>query len=341
MAQSPFFAFVLGLLKPYPITWQCANEKSVTALQRAADNKLLDLNILRVVKDYLDTPFYFTSQNVAVQTRSIIANDVNDVKLQEPGHICELSDGCIAMVEYCQGGLIRIFNDGVLVQSIGCGIISAPCDICTNSSDQLVVTDVHKHQVHVFARDGSHIRSFGSQGSGDGQLSRPRGVCVNSKGHILVADCWNDRISVFDREGKFVRKFGCSGDGRLRYPFSICVDGYDNIYVADYGNHRVPKFSSSGEFLCSFGSYGRDPGQLYLPLDVRATYDGKYIVVVNSFTNRVQILSGSDGSFVASFGSSDSGIVQLQYAAKCTITSDGRILISDYCNHRIHEIRKL
>jgi len=216
--MAHIFAFAIGLLKP-----RLDTKNRTTPIQRTSDNKLLDLNILRIIHGYLYAPFYFTSQNVAVDHRIIIANDVNSVTLQYPTHLCELSDGCVAVTEW--SGMIRIFSDGVLVQSIGSGIVSRPFGICTNSSDQLVVTDAGMHQVHVFARDGSHIRSFGSQGSGDGQLSRPRGVCVNSKGHILVADCRNNRISVFDNEGKFIRKFNNdgSGDGQLSYPMGVCV----------------------------------------------------------------------------------------------------------------------
>jgi DNA-binding beta-propeller fold protein YncE len=333
--MAHILALAIGLLKPRPDT-----KNRTTPIQRTSDNKLLDLNILRIIHGYLYTPFYFTSQNVAVQHNIIIANDVNSVTLKCPGHMCELSDGCVAVTEW--RGMIRIFSDGVLVQSIGSGIVSQPVGICTNSSDQLFVTDESKHQVHVFARDGSHIRSFGSQGSGNGQLWVPYGVCVNSKGHILVAEYGNHRISVFDSEGNFVRKFNNdgSGDGQLSYPIGVRVDGDDNMYVAEYNNHRVTKFSSSGAFVCKFGSQGSDPGQFFYPYDICVTRDGKYIVVAEWGNNRVQVLSGSDGSFVASYGSKGSSAGQFYYVAGCTITSDGRILASDYYNNRIHEIRK-
>jgi tripartite motif-containing protein 71 len=335
--MSQFFAFAIGLLKPRPDT-----KNRTTPIQRTSDNKLLDLNILRIIHGYLYAPFYFTSQDVSVDHRIIIANDVNSVTLKNPGHICELSDGCIAVAEWRSGGLIRIFSDGVLVQSIGSGIVSAPCGICTNSSDQLIVTDYSNHQVHVFNRDGSHVRSFGSQGSGDGQLSYPCGVCVDGEDNVYVADDDNHRICVFDSEGKFVRKIGSqgSGDGQLNRPSSVCVDGEDNVYVAEDGNHRVSKFSSSGAFVCTFGSKGSGPGQLYSPWDVCVTRDGKYIVVADYSNHRVQVLSGSDGSFVASYGSNGSGDGQFQLASGCPVTADGRILASDYHNHRVHEIRK-
>jgi DNA-binding beta-propeller fold protein YncE len=335
--MSQFFAFAIGLLKPRPDT-----KNRTTPIQRTSDNKLLDLNILRVIHGYLSAPFYFTSQNVAVQHNIIIANDVNGVTLKNPGHICELSDGCIAVAEWRSGGLIRIFRDDVLVQSIGHGIISYPSSVCTNSSDQLIVSDISTSQIYVFARDGSYIRSFGSHGRDDGQLNGPYDVCVNSIGHILVADHLNHSISVFSSDGKFIFKFGSYGseNGKLIFPSSLCVDDENNVYVANWRNHRVSKFTANGEFLYNFGSQDKGPGQFFYPWDACATSDGKYIVVADMGNHRVCVLSGTDGSYIDTYGSYGINDDKFNFPAGCIITADGRILASDYHNNRIHEIRK-
>jgi sugar lactone lactonase YvrE len=335
--MSQFFSFAIGLLKPRPDT-----KNNTTPIQRVADNKLLDLNILRVIHDYLDTPFYFTSQDVEVEHRVIIADGINGVTLKYPTHLCELSDGCIAVAE--RGGLIRIFCGDILVQSIGHDIMNTHglSGICTNSNNQLIVADTSKNQVHVFDRDGSHAYSFGSKGNDDDQLNFPYDVCVNSKGHIIVADCWNNRICVFNNEGKFISKFGksISGYGQMIYPIGVCVDGDDNIYVVECdGYYRVSKFSYNGLFLYTFGSDGIKPSNS-ATYDICVTHDGKYIVVAEHELNKVRILSGLDGSLVASYGSYGTGYKQFRGASGCTITSDGRILVSDGYNKRICEIRK-
>jgi DNA-binding beta-propeller fold protein YncE len=344
MAQPNFFEFLLGLLKPHPLSWQSKtkeekNALGETALQKAGKHKLLDLNVLPIIDSYVGTSFYFTSSDVKLQTRSIIEDGVNGVSLHDPWHMCELSDGCIAVAECDDGGLIHIFRGDALMQSIGSGVISKPYGICMNSSNQLVVTDENKNQVHVFTRDGSLVRSFGSQGSDDGYLDEPGGVCVNSAGHILVADFNNHRISVFDSEGQFLRKIDGSGtgDGQLDKPISMCVDSEDNIYVVENCKHRVLKFNSYGTFVCTFGVKGSGPGQLRYPCDVCVTRDGRYIVVADSSNNRVQVLSGLDGSFVASY---ENVVEQFMFAHGCIVTADGRILVSDYHNNRIYEIRK-
>ena len=60
----------------------------------------------------------------------------------------------------------------------------------------------------VAVHDGSFVRSFGSQGSGDGQLNGPYGLAVHGD-CVYVAEYTNHRVSVFARgDGKFVRTIG-------------------------------------------------------------------------------------------------------------------------------------
>ena len=44
--------------------------------------------------------------------------------------------------------------------------------------------------------DGSHVRTIGSQGSGNGQFKYPYGVLVDSQGRIIVSEYSNNRIQV-------------------------------------------------------------------------------------------------------------------------------------------------
>jgi hypothetical protein len=341
--MSQFFTFVLGLLKPYPESWQNVNEKSVTALQRAGKNKLLDLNVLCIIQSYMGTPFYFTSQDVKIEQRVIIANDLKNTTLQHPTHLCELSDGCVAVVEGYNGGLIRIFRGDTLVQSIGSGIISKPYGICTNSSDQLIVTDDGKNQVHMFSRDGSHMRSFGSHGSGDGQLNNPSCVCVNLAGYILVADCCNDRICIFNHEGKFLRELGKGelGDGELTGPVGVCVDGKDNVYVIDLSNIHILKFSANGKFMRKFVLNNINVNyQPFFTSNIYVTCDGKYIIIAN-YKNQLQVISELDNTIVASYRLKSNNLERPLFAACFIVTSDGRILISENWLNCIYEIRKV
>ncbi len=45
-------------------------------------------------------------------------------------------------------------------------------------------------------RDGAHVRSIGSEGSGAGQLQYPYGVVIDGDGRIVVCDTDNNRVQV-------------------------------------------------------------------------------------------------------------------------------------------------
>jgi DNA-binding beta-propeller fold protein YncE len=67
-----------------------------------------------------------------------------------------------------------------------------------DGAGHLVVVDSGNHRVQVLNyADGSHVRSIGSQGSGDGQFTHPYGVTVSSDGNIVVYDAYNCRIQFF------------------------------------------------------------------------------------------------------------------------------------------------
>jgi len=44
--------------------------------------------------------------------------------------------------------------------------------------------------------DGSHVRTIGSEGSGNGQFNFPYGVLVDGQGRIIVSEYVNHRIQV-------------------------------------------------------------------------------------------------------------------------------------------------
>ena len=45
-------------------------------------------------------------------------------------------------------------------------------------------------------RDGAHVRSIGSRGSGAGQLKYPWSVAIDGDGRIVEVDTYNHRVQV-------------------------------------------------------------------------------------------------------------------------------------------------
>ena len=56
----------------------------------------------------------------------------------------------------------------------------------------------HRVQVPRYS-DGAHVRTIGSQGSGNGQFNSPfGGIAIDSDGRIVVADTNNHRVQVLE-----------------------------------------------------------------------------------------------------------------------------------------------
>ena len=69
--------------------------------------------------------------------------------------------------------------------------------------------------------DAAHVRTFGSQGSGNGQFSSPTGIAVDGEGNVAVFDGSNNRVQVFRlSDGAYVRTIGSQGHSGSILPFS-------------------------------------------------------------------------------------------------------------------------
>lgn len=77
------------------------------------------------------------------------------------------------------------------------GEISA---LAVDARGTVYVADATAQQVRAFASDGTHLRSYGSPGSGPGELgSFVNGVAVSGNTLFVVDAIGNDRITTFDR----------------------------------------------------------------------------------------------------------------------------------------------
>ena len=69
-----------------------------------------------------------------------------------------------------------------------------------DAAGHIVVVDRDNHRVQVLRySDGAHVRTIGSQGSGNGQFNNPwGGIAIDSDGRIVVADTLNHRVQVLE-----------------------------------------------------------------------------------------------------------------------------------------------
>ena len=120
------------------------------------------------------------------------------------------------------------------VLSFGEQILKGPWGVAVNEQDEIAVSDVGNHKIHLFKSNGTHIRSFGGQGAQHGKFDWPSGTAYHGD-NIIVAEQENDRVQVLSRQGRYLHYFGREGspDYQLSSPTGLSIDSDDNIIVAD------------------------------------------------------------------------------------------------------------
>jgi len=106
-----------------------------------------------------------------------------------------------------------------------------PTNVVVMESASLAVSDGYGNsRVHVFASDGTLVRSFGQPGSAPGQFRRPHGIAAFPDGRIAVADRENDRVQVFDKSGSFLDQWVS-----VQRPSHLAVDPINHVVaVAEF-----------------------------------------------------------------------------------------------------------
>ena len=259
------------------------------------------------------------------------------------------------------------------VLSFGEQILKDPWGVAVNEHDEIAVSDVGNHKIHLFKSFGTHIKSFGAQHA---ELDWPSGTAYIGD-NIIVAEQSKHRVQVLSRQGEYLRHFGGEGslDHQLSFPAGLSINSDGNIIVADRGNKLIKFFSADGQFLNKLGTKGSltepyhciqhdkylivsDQGDNFIKLfDRKGNFlykfgkkgilDGEFntpsclsmnkaghLMVCDTKNHRIQVFDLS-GKFVAKFGTEGSGTGKFTLPALASVLSDGKIVVSDNENSRI------
>ena len=189
------------------------------------------------------------------------------------------------------------------------GQLNRPTDVVvvpthTDASDgetaRIVVSDTGNHRVAVFDEEGNALATFGKLGNGRGELREPAGMAVDGEGRILVADAGNHRIVRFTPAGEVDLMFGARGPNPGLFSSPVDVDwSGGRIYVADCGNHRIQVFDDAGQLLYEWGIHVIRPregeGHLHYPSGISIDPGGRFSVVCEAASDRVQVFGLADG----------------------------------------------
>ena len=213
--------------------------------------------------------------------------------------------------------------------SFGEKILKYPWGVAVNEQDEIAVSDVGNHKIHLFKSDGTHIRSFGGKGAQHGQLNSPCGTVYHGD-NIIVAEQVNHRVQVLSRQGGYLRHFGgeVSLDLQLDSPTGLSIDSDCNIIVPDKLNKLIKIFSTDGQFLNKLGTEGSFTEPFH------CIQHENYLIVSDNGDHSVKILDRK-GNFLYKFGKQGNADGEYNKPFCLSVDKAGHLLVCDSENHRI------
>ena len=215
------------------------------------------------------------------------------------------------------------------VLSFGEQILKHPWGVAVNEQDEIAVSDVGNHKIHLFKSDGTHIRSFGGEGAQHGEFDWPSGTAYHDD-NIIVAEQGNHRVQVLSRQGGYLRHFGGQGslDHQLNYPTGLSIDSDGNIIVADKENKLIKIFSADGQFLHKLDT---EPS---FTEPFHCIQHHNYLIVSDGEDHCVKLFDRK-GNFLYKFGKTGNADGEFN-TPRCLFMNKARhLMVCDTVNHRI------
>ena len=235
----------------------------------------------------------------------------------------------------------------------------------TASADGLAVwvADTNNHRIVVWTRPdvGSTQWSFSNQfgsgpGSGDADLYSPTGVAISAdKLTAWVASMANNRVSIWARQDlssnwSHSANFGTQGDGDTNFSnpagVSVSTDGLA-AWVADQNNNRIVSWTRSNDnatdwsYRTQFGTYGTGNANIYGPVGVAVSADGRTAWVADKGNSRISVWTRPSSTSTqwkhsTNLGTLGSGNNNFSQPSGVAVSTDGRTaFVADTLNNRI------
>ena len=215
------------------------------------------------------------------------------------------------------------------VLSFGEQILQRPWGVAVNEQDEIAVSDVGNHKIHLFKSDGTHIKSFGGKGAQHGEFDFPSGTVYHGN-NIIVAEQSNHRVQVLSRQGGYLRHFGGEGslDHQLNFPAGLNINSDGNIIVADRVNKLIKIFSADGQFLNELGTEGSFTEPFH------CIQHDNYLIVSDKGDHSVKCFDRK-GNFLYKFGKMGNTDGEFNKPNCLFMNKAGHLMVCDTLNHRI------
>ena len=215
------------------------------------------------------------------------------------------------------------------VLSFGQQIVKNPWGVAVNEQDEIAVSDVVNHKIHLFKSDGTHIKSFGREGTQPGEFKRPAGIAFHGN-NIIVAEQGNHRVQQISKQGQYLSHFGEKGslDHQLNYCSGLSIDSDGKILVVDIYSKLIKIFSAGGQFLSKIGKEG------FFTKPYHCIQHDKYVIVSDEGDHSVKFFDRK-GNFLYKFGKKGDADGEFNEPSCLSMDEAGHLLVCDSENHRI------
>ena len=215
------------------------------------------------------------------------------------------------------------------VLSFGEQILKNPWGVAVNEQDEIAVSDTGNQKIHLFKSDGTHIKSFGGEGTQQGEFKRPAGIAFHNN-NIIVAEQGNPSVQQVSKQGQYLSHFGEKGslDHQFNYCNGLSINSDDNILVADSDNKLVKMFSAGGQFLSKFGT----EDSFIRPF--HCIQHDNYLIVSDKGDHSVKLFDRK-GNFLYKFGKKGNVYGKFNEPHCLFVNKAGHLMVCDTGNHRI------
>jgi DNA-binding beta-propeller fold protein YncE len=205
-----------------------------------------------------------------------------------------------------------------------------------SAHDEILVGDTGNHAIDIFSLAGRPLARYihrverhdGTWVDGD-----PVGLAVDSAGRVLVVDAAASYVDVLDGLGRSYARIEPPAPKGDAGPGAVTVLKSGAILVGMSGDTgRIYRFTREYALDGSWGEAGRSPGQLASVIGLAEERDGRILVVCPNTELAVQRFT-PDGHFVEGFGRHEIGPGNFSFPSGITVTSDGRLYVSDELRH--------
>ena len=209
---------------------------------------------------------------------------------------------------------------------------SSPGGIAFGSGNTIYISESGQNRVGRYQMDGTLIRHWGTNGSGNSQFRTPNGLAVAPNGDVYVADKSNNRVQRFKANGDFLNIIGAS---ELSGPSDVAVDPDGRVFATDDASNLIRIYSAAGALLDTWGTPGGGLGQLRDPFEIEVTPNG-YVYVLEGGNSRVQVFSLA-GVALATWKHTQSGDPDLNLTdgGSLAVAPDGTVYVVEGATDRV------